>query len=360
VGVTAVLASRPFRRLLVTVVVLAALDPFVPSFVRRLERRQYESDRLFRFENSDLFTLGPLSSYLRENPHGERPRIVFLGDSIIWGYYVRPSETIPAQYQRLDPSLRVLNFGINGFGTSSAYLIAKSVIDAVDVLYVLDSSNGPRPDIPRIIPIAPEDVERFNLTMPDPTERALERPVLAWNLYRDAYRLQSALFGTSTRLYLYLHKADLLHRLRGDARSDTSPASIEGTGEAVRKVSFSDEAAPSPPSDRRAMELKGKWGLLWDFATLVQRHHKRAVFILVDRHSSEISDEDRADLNAVFAPDVKFVKVALPDELRVDEVHFSPLGCAAVARLLAQALPPGDARPSISLGAPRADVEGRP
>jgi hypothetical protein len=341
----AVLGRRSVRRLLVAVVVLAALDPFVPGLVHRLERDRYESDRLFRFENSDLFSLGPLSSYLRENSQGSRPRVAFLGDSIIWGYYVKPSETLPAQYQRLDDSVRVLNLGINGFGTPSAYLIAKSMIDAVDLLYVLNLLTDPAPDIPRLIPIDPQDVTRFHLALPDQTEATLERPLAAWNLYRESYRLQSALFGTSTRQYLYLHKADLFHRLRGDAPADTTPAVIEGTDEAIRRITFVDQRSPAPPGEERTALLKRRFDLLWDFATMVRAHHKRAVFIEVDGHSSPIADDDRADLNALFYPSVKFVKVAVPDDLKVDRLHFSPLGCAAVARLLAQAAPQGPARP---------------
>ena len=72
-------AARAWSRLLVCVLGLALADQAVVPLLRRAEAQRYESNRQMRFENSDLFMLGPLTDYLLEHPKGERPRAAFFG-----------------------------------------------------------------------------------------------------------------------------------------------------------------------------------------------------------------------------------------------------------------------------------------
>src|ERR1051325_649201 len=124
---------HPARRLLVALIVLAVVDLFVPSLRDRLESARYDGrDTPTRFENSVRFGLGPMVQYLREHPKSNRPRTLFLGNSILFGYGIDVRDAIPAVYQRLSPGEKVLNASMNALDLGSAYLIAKSVADSVD------------------------------------------------------------------------------------------------------------------------------------------------------------------------------------------------------------------------------------
>ena len=70
--------SRAVRRLAFAVAALVAADRFEPALLRSVEEARYEDPgKDFRFENSDLFGLGPLIAYLREHPRGRQPRVLF-------------------------------------------------------------------------------------------------------------------------------------------------------------------------------------------------------------------------------------------------------------------------------------------
>ena len=110
-------AGRPaLRRLIVAVLTLAVIDVFVPGWLARAERARYEGGGVFRFAYSDLFGIGPAVEYLGDHPRGDRPRAVFLGNSVVWGYRLRTEDSLPVQFQQLEPSVRVFNFAVNGFG----------------------------------------------------------------------------------------------------------------------------------------------------------------------------------------------------------------------------------------------------
>ena len=187
-------ARRYLRRLAVAVVALLVVDRFVPGLLARAEAARYESDQLFRFEVSDLFTLGPLVGYLHEHPRGTRPRVAFFGDSIVWGYWLRRRRPSLRQFQRFDPAVRVLNFGVNGFETPSSYLIAKDAIDMLGALYVLDIGGAANPRLPEMITVGTKTARGFICSRPDSVESGLEHALAPWHLYTDAYRIQAALF----------------------------------------------------------------------------------------------------------------------------------------------------------------------
>src|SRR5207249_1364965 len=139
--------------------------------------------------------LGPIVDYLREHPRSDAPRVVFLGDSVVWGYWVPTTETVPAQFQRLVPDERVFNFGINGFETGSAYLISAAIIQSVDTIYLFDVGQSVDRMLPNLVPVGNVDLLQLHLDRPNPLESALRRWAGVWHLYSYAYRLQAAWFG---------------------------------------------------------------------------------------------------------------------------------------------------------------------
>jgi hypothetical protein len=323
------LQSRALRRLLVAVACLVAVDPLVTRVLAPAERVRYESSRLLRFENSDLFPLGPLVEYLREHPIGSRPRTVFLGSSVVWGYLLRPGQTLPAQYQRLVPEVRVLNLGINGFDSDSAYLITKQIVEAVDVLYLFESGRRAHYQLPQLIPVDDADLARFGLRAPDRWPRWLQECLGFWRLYHYSYRLQAAFLGTSTRVFLYLNSGNLKSLFRDRSRDvpEAPPAVTPGD------VAIDAPVALAAPSPDRLRALAARRPLLWDYAALVQGHGKRAVVVQADGRNP-LTAEDRADLNAHFQPHVRFVRLHVRPSLLLDGQHLTAAGAAAVAAAL--------------------------
>jgi len=327
------LRDRYARRLLVAMVALAGIDPFVSNVLERAEPLRYESSTDYRFENSDLFALGPLVAYLREHPRGVRPRTVFLGDSQLWGYGVQQTETVAAQFQRLTPEEQVLNLAINGSGMGTCYLISKAIIDSVDTIYVLESGQGSRPMLPELIPVAAEDIARFRLNRPSAIESWLRARMEWWRLYRDSYRLQSALFGIPTRLYVHRHKGDFVRAATGMSREVPAPPMQITAGPVASGVEMAVDRAPRMPNASRAKELAEGYKLQWDLASFVRAHRRRAVFIVLVADSRE-AKPDLADLNTYFDPYVLFIKVWVPAALKIDPIHFSPTGARALAHAL--------------------------
>jgi hypothetical protein len=344
--VSGILSRRPARRLLFAVAILAVIDPFIPGLVDRLEAARYESTRPFRFENSDLFSLGPLVRYLRAHPRGDRPRVVFFGNSLVWGYFLRPGDSLPAQFQRLTPDARVFNLGINGFESGSAYLVTRNIVDAVDTIYLFHIGARAHPSLPALVAVEPADVARFELTPPDHVETWLAARLGFWRLYRDGYRLQAALFGTSTRQYLYRHKAELPRALWREVRGHATdaagaPAAEPAMAAGADVVAVRAELASAPVGDVRRRDLAAAYPLLWDYSELVRAHGKHAVVVEIDRPPFPETDRvlpmpplDRADLNRIFQPHVSFVVLSIPPALRFDEHHLSAEGTRAVAQAL--------------------------
>jgi hypothetical protein len=343
-------ASRAMRRLLVAGLALAAVDPLVVRVVRFAEHARYESDRLFRFENSDLFALGPVVEYLNEHPAGSRPRVAFFGNSFVWGYGVPSGQTIPAEFQRLVPGVRVFNLGINGFETGNAYLITKQIIDAVDLVYVFHIGREAHPLLSRLIPVEEDDLVRFGLSRPDRLRAWLEDRLSVWRLYRYSHRLQAALFGTSTRLYLYMHKADLLPSLLGAAVPRPPVPDAADSVPDVGALRFDRPVSASQPSSERLQALAERHPLLWDFATFVRARGKRAVFIQTAGGAGRLAGErltadEHADLNAHFRPHVTFAWMEAEPSLLLDSLHLNPRGTATVAAALRDATSPTAGRP---------------
>ncbi|MEY2427950.1 MAG: hypothetical protein QOJ40_835, partial [Verrucomicrobiota bacterium] len=57
------------------------------------------------------------------DPNRERPGIIFLGDSFVWGYGVEASERFSEKLQIKHPEWNVYNLGACGYGTDQEYLL---------------------------------------------------------------------------------------------------------------------------------------------------------------------------------------------------------------------------------------------
>jgi hypothetical protein len=314
---------------------LAVADQFVPRLLSELEQRHYESAAVFRFENSDLFALGPLVSYLREHPVHTGRRVAFFGNSVLWGLQLEASEAVPARYQQLRPATRAFNVAVNSFETGSSYLIAKAIIDSVDLLYVQRAGTTANPMLPALMPVDAADVAAFGLQQPDWLEQRLENAASVWRLYASNYRLQAALFGSSTRLFIYLHKGEVVRRLIPGWRSTAAPSEAGPIAD-DGGVTIAAPRAPLPISPERRRELRARDELTWRFAELVAVRGKRAVFLQFDTADRSLTDEAIAGFNAAFANSAEIARVHVPESLRFDGLHLTMQGATAVAQALAR------------------------
>jgi hypothetical protein len=329
--VRAAAMSRAVRRLAIAVAVLVIADRFEPPLLRSLEESRYENPaKDFRFENSDLFGLGPLIAYFREHPRGPLRRVLFLGNSITYGYGLPAAGALPAQYQRLDTSAKVFNVGVNGFKTGSSFLVAKAAIDSVDLVYVLRQGDAEADLIlPKLIPIEEADLAQFDLAAPDRSERMLAQAVNHWRLYRDSYRLQAALFGMSTRQYIYLNKGAFaratIARLLA-AQSDRAPSN--------ETVTIDAPVSDAMPDAHREAQLREESPTLWQFGELFVNRRKQVVFLHIPVESEALTDDAIGAFNRVFAPYARVVVLHIPAPLTFDGQHLTIAGAAKVARAL--------------------------
>lgn len=327
-------ALRPARRLAVAVLLLVAVDRLEPGVLERLESARYEDPTIdFRFENSDLFGVAPLVDYLRETPRGRQPRVMFLGNSVTYGYGLSVGETVPARFQQLVPSRKVLNVGINGFEAGSAYLVAKAAIGSIDEAYLLSHTNPvANPLIAELVDVEPTDRATFGLPgPPGALETRLDQLLSSWRLYRDSYRLQAALFGTSSRQYLYLNKSRFARALIAPLRAQEQPAAARPAVEATTPIA---QAMPSP-GRVAALRQQGP-PLAWAFADLFRRHDKTLVLLQLPGFAEWLPDADLADFNRIAFPHARIVRLRIPIEWMFDNVHVTADGARAVAGALAR------------------------
>ena len=305
-------------------------DQFEPAILRSLEHRRYEDRaRDFRFVSSDFFALGPLVAYFRDRPRGDAPRVVFLGDSVIYGHFLTAAEALPAAYQRLDPSVKVFNLGINGFQSGSSFLVAKATIDAIDLVYVLRHVDArAEPLLPKLIPVDEADRARFQLAVPRRADAWLSSTANHWRLYRDAYRLQAALFGTSTQEYLYRNIGALARSFI--ARLRAAEPGRESAGEIVTEAPASDLM----PDAARLAQLRQRHPELWAFGDLFAERRKSVVLLHIPDYSDALPRGSIADFNRVFAPYGRILILHIPPALTFDGRHLTQAGAAQLARAL--------------------------
>jgi len=334
-------SNRHIRVLLFAVGFLALADTLVIPIVNRLEPARYETDAFLRFEASDVFVLAPIVSYLQEHPVGLRPRVVFFGNSIVWGYRQSASATVPAEFQRLVPQVKVFNFGVNGFETGSIYLTTKAIIGSVDVICMFHNGSNTLPLLANAVTVSSEDASRFGLPLRDPIEQSMEEFLGVWKLYRYSYRLQASLLGSSARRFVFRRLKDITLRIASNGRG-MEVATPHETGASLSENSSGVwiEIGQSPvlPSVDRVHELKEKHSLLWDYAQLIKDRQKQGLIVEIHGYESPLESTDRSDLNAYFSPNVTFMKLHVHrDLLQEDALHFSHRGARAVAHAIFEA-----------------------
>lgn len=59
----------------------------------------------------------------------DKPGIIFLGDSFVWGYDVNAEERFTDKLQAKHPEWSVYNFGVSGYGTDQEYLLLNRYFD---------------------------------------------------------------------------------------------------------------------------------------------------------------------------------------------------------------------------------------
>jgi hypothetical protein len=326
-----VTASSAARRLAVAFIALVAVDLFVPGIRDRLEAARYEQrGNPTRFENSDFFALGPMTQYLREHPDGRQLRTAFIGNSVSFGYGLDVRDTVPAVYERLSPGEKVFNLSVNGLDLGSAYLIAKSVMDSVDTVFLLSRPGLVNDALANVIPVSPDDLQRFNL-------RVVATPSLAplamrWRLYRDSYRIQAALFGTSTRMYFYMHKGESVR----SAWASVIGRRVDGQFVAAEQSTDLPEVTARIPvaAAGESAALDRANPLLLQLAQAFRERGKRIVIVQIADYAELMPEPMIAAFNAAFAPNAS---VAIVDRLpaaRLDTIHFNREGAAAAAQAL--------------------------
>ena len=321
---------------MVAVLLLVVGDAFVPSALRGLEEARYEDVvQDFRFENSDLFGVGPLVAYLAERPSGRQPRVMFLGNSVIYGYGLSAAEAVPGQYQRLHRSEKVFNAGVNGFDAASIFLVAKAAMPALDRIYVLSRIYDRRTPVMVAgrVPIDDEDARRFGVPIPDATEEYLQRVADQWALYRHSYRLQAALLGTSARQYLYLHKGTFARSLFATLTARTIAAQPVDT-----EVLATAPLATEMPGPERLRALRSASSdLLWSFGELARNQGKTLVILQVPGFSEWLPDANAvADFNRVYFPFARVVLLSVPAAQMSDGMHLTAAGSGAAALALSR------------------------
>ncbi|OGW26607.1 MAG: hypothetical protein A2X59_02730 [Nitrospirae bacterium GWC2_42_7] len=67
----------------------------------------------------------------RDIEHGEKkkPRLLFLGDSFVWGYDVEQDQLFTDKIQEMIPDWEIINLGVSGYGTDQEYLLLQKYFD---------------------------------------------------------------------------------------------------------------------------------------------------------------------------------------------------------------------------------------
>jgi len=99
-------------------------DPELGWFPKTNDRLTYTGTRTIHIAHNAMG--------FRDKEHAEektRPRIVFVGDSFVWGYDVEVGERFTEFLQEELGSIEVLNLGVSGYGTDQCYLLLQKFFD---------------------------------------------------------------------------------------------------------------------------------------------------------------------------------------------------------------------------------------
>jgi hypothetical protein len=146
-------ARRVFLLKLVTLVVAAMVATLIGEiglrlFWRGLSLPDDERSLMYRYDktlgwfpipNRQAYLLGSRKFGVAHNSEGfrgperstnDKPAIVFLGDSFVWGYDVDAAERFTDKLQAKHAEWNIYNFGISGYGTDQEYLLLQQYFDA--------------------------------------------------------------------------------------------------------------------------------------------------------------------------------------------------------------------------------------
>jgi hypothetical protein len=78
-----------------------------------------------------------------EHESKQKPRIMFIGDSFVWGYDVNREERFTEKLQKLIADWEVLNLGVSGYGTDQTYLLLQQEFNSYlpDIVILIISNN---------------------------------------------------------------------------------------------------------------------------------------------------------------------------------------------------------------------------
>src|SRR5258708_22238780 len=103
-------------------------------------------NRDMKFTGSRLISVHHNSRGFRDvehTPEKNKARVLFVGDSFVWGYDVEAPERFTDKLQARLPGKEVINLGVSGYGTDQEYLILKREFDYYrpDVVYLMFCGN---------------------------------------------------------------------------------------------------------------------------------------------------------------------------------------------------------------------------
>ena len=84
----------------------------------------------------------------REPGPKQKPRLLVLGDSYVWGFDVEVEERFTERLQERMPDWEILNLGVSGYGTDQALLLLKREIDFYDpdIVFLVFTEQNDRDD----------------------------------------------------------------------------------------------------------------------------------------------------------------------------------------------------------------------
>jgi len=128
-------------------------DPDQPD-ERSLAYRYDEQLGWFPRAGDELTYTGSRKIHIAHNDRGfrdidhatekTRPRLIFLGDSFVWGYDVEREERFTDRLQRRAPQIEIFNMGVSGYGTDQCFLLLQKVFAEVRpdaVIYMFSATD---------------------------------------------------------------------------------------------------------------------------------------------------------------------------------------------------------------------------
>jgi lysophospholipase L1-like esterase len=92
-------------------------DPELGWFPRPSSSNIFTASRTIHVTHNSDGLRGP------EYSRSSKPSLIFLGDSLVWGFDAEAEERFTEQIQRKHPEWAVYNFGVSGYGTDQEYLL---------------------------------------------------------------------------------------------------------------------------------------------------------------------------------------------------------------------------------------------